>query len=114
MTERRSELVKGTLDMLVLKSLECGPMHGWGLGIRIEQTSGGIFTIHQGALIPALQRLRRKGLISSEWRITENNRRARYYDLTASGRKQLAKQMADWETVISGMNNILNPRPQEA
>ncbi len=114
MADRKSELLKGTLDMLVLKSLECGPMHGWGLGIRIEQTSGDIFTIHQGALIPALQRLRRKGFISSEWRLTENNRRARYYELTTSGRKQLVKHVADWETVSHGVRNILNLRPQEA
>jgi transcriptional regulator len=113
MAESRSELLKGTLDLLVLKSLEYGSMHGWGLAIRIEQTSGGVFTIHQGALFPALQRLTRKGMINSDWRMTENNRRARYYTLTPAGRRQLVRKITEWERVVGGVSNVLHLRPQE-
>jgi len=112
-TERRSELLKGTLDMMVLKALEHEPIHGWGLAIRLEQTSGGILTIHHGALFPALQRLTRKGLIKSHWRTTENNRRARYYSITPAGRRLLAQKMAEWERVVAGVNSVLELRPQE-
>ncbi len=113
MSDERSELLKGTLDLMVLKSLEHEAMHGWGLAIRIEQLSGGAFIIHQGALFPALQRLRRKGWIASEWGLTGNNRRARYYRLTTTGRKQLQKKVAEWQRVVAGMNGILDPRIQE-
>jgi len=112
-TDKRSDLLKGTLDMLVLKALEHEPMHGWGLAIRIEQTSGGVFIIHQGALFPALQRLKRKGLITSEWLTTENNRRARYYQLTKQGRKQLVQKVAEWERVVEGVGRVLKLRSQE-
>ncbi|MFC1530095.1 PadR family transcriptional regulator [Gemmatimonadota bacterium] len=113
MSDDRSELLKGTLDLMVLKSLEHQAMHGWGLAIRIEQISNGVFIIHQGALFPALQRLKRKGWITSEWGQTENNRRARYYRLTSTGRKQLHKKVVEWERVVVGMNGILNPQIQE-
>jgi len=99
--------------MLVLKALEHESMHGWGLAIRIEQTSGGVFIIHQGALFPALQRLKRKGLITSEWLTTENNRRARYYQLTKQGRKQLVQKVAEWERVVEGVGRVLKLRSQE-
>ena len=113
MARPRSELLKGTLDLLVMKSLEHGPMHGWGLANRIEQTSGEVFTIHQGALFPALQRLQRRGLIASRWETTENNRRARYYTLTPTGRRQLARKIAELETVVDGVSNVLELRPRE-
>lgn len=113
MAEQRTELLKGTLDMMVLKALEHEQMHGWGLAIRIEQTSGGVFTIHHGALFPALQRMTRKGLIVSEWRTTENNRRARYYRITPAGRKLLAVKVAEWEKVVGGVNSVLELRTQE-
>jgi transcriptional regulator len=113
MAGKRPELLKGTLDLLVLKALELEPMHGWGLTIRIEQMSGGVFLIHQGALFPALQRLKRKGLIRSDWRLTENNRRANYYLLTTSGRRQLAEKIAEWELISGTMNEVLKLRPQE-
>ena len=113
MAENRSDLLKGTLDLLVLKSLELEPMHGWGLAIRIEQMSSGVFLIHQGALFPALQRLKSKGLIRSEWRRTENNRRARYYLLTAAGRRHLTEKITEWERISGAMNEILKLSPQE-
>ena len=113
MTDNRSDLLKGTLDLLVLKALELETMHGWGLAIRIEQMSQGVFLIHQGALFPALQRLKRKGLIRSEWGTTENNRRARYYLLTAAGRRHLKEKVAEWERIAGAMNNILGLQPQE-
>jgi len=112
-TENRPDLLKGTLDLLVLKALELESMHGWGLTTRIEQLSGGVFLIHQGALFPALQRLKRKGLIRSEWRTTENNRRANYYRLTASGSERLAEKVSEWERISGAMNGILKLRPQE-
>ena len=113
MAGKRPELLKGTLDLLVLKALELEPMHGWGLTIRIEQMSDGVFLIHQGALFPALQRLKRRGLIRSEWRLTENNRRANYYLLTAAGRRHLAEKIAEWELISGTMNEVLRLRPQE-
>ena len=109
MTENRSDLLKGTLDLLVLKALELETMHGWGLAIRIEQMSQDVFLIHQGALFPALQRLKRKGLIRSEWGTTENNRRARYYELTPAGRTQLDREMKSWERTSEAVNRILDP-----
>ena len=87
MTESRSELLRGTLDMLVLKTLALEPMHGWGVSERIRQISQDVFQVNQGSLYPALQRLKRKGWIRSRWRVTESNRRARYYTLTAAGRR---------------------------
>jgi len=113
MAAERIDLMKGTLDLLVLKALDLEPMHGWGMAIRIEQFSKGVFLIHQGALFPALQRLQRKGLIKSEWRTTENNRRARYYQLTNSGRRQLVEKIREWERVAGTMNGILKLRPQQ-
>jgi len=110
---KRPELLKGTLDLLVLKALDLEPMHGWGLTIRIEQMSGGVFLIHQGALFPALQRLKRKGLIRSEWRTTENNRKANYYLLTTAGRRHLAEKIAEWELISGTMNEVLKLQPQE-
>jgi PadR family transcriptional regulator PadR len=87
--DESEDLLKGTLDMLILKSVELAPMHGWGIGERIAQLSRGVFAVQTGTLYPALQRLLRQGLISAEWRTSDNARRARYYQLTASGRKHL-------------------------
>jgi PadR family transcriptional regulator len=91
-----SELLQGTLDLLVLKALSLAPLHGWGIGHRIGQLSQGAFQVRQGSLYPALQRMLRSGWIRSEWRVTENNRRARYYLLTRAGRKQLEAAAAAW------------------
>ena len=107
MTESRSELLKGTLDMLVLKTLAMEPMHGWGVSERIRQISADVFQVNQGSLYPALQRLKRKGWIRSQWRVTENNRRARYYTLTAAGRRQLDAERHEWERSVSAVNRIL-------
>jgi transcriptional regulator len=103
-----AELLQGTLEMLVLKTLRLEPMHGWGIGQRLEQISRGEFQVNQGSLYPALQRMKRKGWIRSEWRVTENNRRARYYILTAAGRRQLAAERREWERAVRAVNWILD------
>ena len=111
MTDQRThhdgELLQGTLELLVLQALTLEPMHGWGLAQRIEQMSRDVFRINQGSLYPALQRMKRKGWIDSEWRVTENNRRARYYLLTPAGERQLARERAQWERVSRGVNWVL-------
>ncbi len=112
MTDARSELLQGTLELLVLKTLWLEPMHGWGIAQRIEAMSRDVFRVNQGSLYPALQRMLRKGLIRSEWRVTENKRRARYYLLTAGGRKQLEAERADWERSSAAVNRILRQGTQ--
>ena len=101
-------LLQGTLELLVLKTLSLEPMHGWGIAQRIEQMSSDVFQVSQGSLYPALQRLKRKGLIRSEWRATENNRRARYYLLTAAGARQLQRERAGWERAVFAMMRVLD------
>ena len=101
------ELVQGTLELLVLKALSLEPMHGWGIGNRIGQMSRGVFTVAQGSLYPALQRMLNKGWIRSEWRPSENNRRARYYLLTRAGERQLRDETAEWERTTRAMTAIL-------
>jgi PadR family transcriptional regulator PadR len=108
-----SELLQGTLELLVLKALSLAPLHGWGIGHRIGQLSRDAFVVQQGSLYPALQRMLRKGWIRSEWRTTENNRRARYYLLTHPGRKQLETETAAWERASRAVNGILRVRPAE-
>ncbi len=107
MATERTDFPQGTLEMLVLRTLALEPMHGWGLAQRIETMSGGVFEIQQGTLYPALQRLKRKGWVRSEWRQTENNRRARYYSITGSGRKQLERERAQWARTTAAVNGIL-------
>ena len=107
MAESRSELLQGTLEMLVLKTLSLEPMHGWGLSLRLRQISGEVFDVNQGSLYPALQRMVRRGWVRSEWRASENNRRARYYALTREGERQLAAQVADWERSSRAVNRVL-------
>lgn len=104
------DLLPGTLELLVLKALSLEPLHGWGIGQRIDQLSRDVFTVHQGSLYPALQRLLRKGWIRSEWRTTANNRRARYYALTAKGERELATEAAAWQRTADAMNSILRMR----
>lgn len=103
-----SELLQGTLELLVLKTLTLEPMHGWGIAQRIQQLSRAVFQVNQGSLYPALQRMLRKGWIKSEWRASENNRRARYYTLTAEGRRQIAKERESWDRASMAVNWILN------
>ena len=101
------ELVQGTLEMLILKTLALEPMHGYGVAIRIEQISGGVFRVNAGSLLPALSRMERAGHVKSEWRATENNRRAKYYLLTAKGRKALADETEEWERRTAAIARIL-------
>lgn len=107
MSATRAEILQGTLEMLVLKTLSLEPMHGWGLSMRLRQISGEVFEVQQGSLYPALQRMLRRGWIASEWRATENNRRARYYDLTRAGRRQLEAQMAEWTHTSRAVDRVL-------
>ncbi|HKJ03469.1 MAG TPA: PadR family transcriptional regulator [Longimicrobiales bacterium] len=107
MTEERSELLQGTLDLLVLRILSLEPMHGWGIGERIQLFSGEVFQVNQGSLYPALQRMRRKGWIRAEWRRTENNRRARYYALTPAGGERLAEALTEWRRTSGAVERIL-------
>jgi PadR family transcriptional regulator PadR len=107
MGKERGDLVQGTLDMLVLKALQLQPMHGWGITERIEQWSENVLQLGQGTLYPALYRLERQGLIASEWRTTENNRRARYYSLTRTGRRHFNEELAQWRRMSRAVNLVL-------
>jgi len=105
--EKNTTLVQGTLDMLILKTVALESMHAHGIGLRIEQISQGVFQVNPGSLFPALKRLERAGWVDSEWRATENGRRAKYYILTASGRKQLKSERRDWKTQSLAIARIL-------
>lgn len=102
-----SGLVQGTLHMLILKTLALEPLHGYGIGVRLEQISRGAFQVNAGSLFPALRRLERDGLIKGDWSVTENNRRAKYYSLTPSGRTQLKRETRDWEAQTTAIARIL-------
>ena len=106
MTDKLSDLVQGTLDMLILKTLALEPMHGYGVAVRIEQISRGA-RVNAGSLFVGFQRLQRAGLIRSEWRATENNRRAKYYSLTEQGRKKLNSETREWEKQVAAIARIL-------
>lgn len=101
------DLVQGTLEMLILKTLMLEPMHGYGVALRIQQVSSGVFRINPGSLLPALSRMERAGHVKSEWRATENNRRAKYYMLTARGRKALATETEQWDRQAAAIRRIL-------
>jgi transcriptional regulator len=105
--ESSRRLLQGTLDMLVLKSLQLGAMHGWGITERIESGSHNVLGLNQGSLYPALYRLEKQGFVLSEWRPTENNRRARYYALTPAGRRQLLVERDEWERLSGAVNKVL-------
>jgi PadR family transcriptional regulator, regulatory protein PadR len=107
MTENPTTLVQGTLDMLILKTLTLEPLHGFGIAQRIEQISRGVFCVNAGSLFPAFRRLERSGLIDSEWRQTENSRRAKYYILTDEGRKKLNAETKEWGRQIAAIARIL-------
>ena len=107
MPDKSSDLVQGTLDMLILKTLALEPIHGWGVAVRIEQISRGVFRVNAGSLLVAFQRLQRAGLIRSEWKATENNRRAKYYSLTDQGRKKLSSETREWERQVAAIARIL-------
>lgn len=101
------DLLQGTLDLLILKTLALEANHGWGIGQRIQQVSQDVLQVGQGSLYPALHRLERKGLISSDWRATENNRQAKYYELTRAGRRQLERELADWRRLSGAIALVL-------
>ena len=107
MADKVGDVVQGTLDMLVLKTLALEPLHGYGISLRIEQMSKGVFRVNAGSLFVALQRLQRAGLIKGEWKATENNRRARYYALTEQGRKQLQEETKEWGRQVAAIARIL-------
>jgi transcriptional regulator len=107
MASEKGDVLQGTLDMLVLKALQLEPMHGWGITERIEQWSESVLQLGQRSLAPALYRLERQGLIRSDWRVTENNRRARYYALTASGRRHLNEELLQWRRMSRAINLVL-------
>lgn len=104
---QESDPLRGSIDLLVLKALTLEPTHGWGIGLRIQEISHGGFDVNQGSLYPALQRLEHRGWVESEWRSTENNRRARYYSLTRAGRKALGEEVEKWNRFSATMNLIL-------
>jgi PadR family transcriptional regulator, regulatory protein PadR len=107
MTDKSSDLVQGTLDMLILKTLALEPMHGYGIAVRLEQMSKGVFHLNAGSLFVAFQRLQREGLIRSEWKATENSRRAKYYALTDQGRKRLDTETREWGRQVAAIARIL-------
>jgi PadR family transcriptional regulator, regulatory protein PadR len=110
-SDNRGEMIYGALDMLILKALQLEPMHGWGITERIHQWSDNVLQVNQGSLYPALYRLKRAGWISSAWQTTANNRRARYYTLTAAGRKQLAAEQRGWERVSRAIDVVMQMSP---
>jgi transcriptional regulator len=108
MADERTELLQGTLEMLVLRTLALEPMHGWGIAHRIQWMSKDVFLVPQGSLYPALVRMKRRGWVKTEWRVTENNRRARYYELTAAGRRQLEVERVSWQRASTAVNSIMS------
>src|SRR5215472_3235709 len=107
MPDHPTDLIQGTLEMLVLKTLALEPMHGYGIALRIKQISDGAFRVNPGSLLPALSRMERAGHIKGEWRASENNRRAKYYAITAKGRKALESETENWGRQIAAINRIL-------
>jgi PadR family transcriptional regulator, regulatory protein PadR len=110
----RAELLPGTLDLLILKAVSLGRLHGYGVLLRIEQITGGALRIQQGALYPALYRLEHRGLVETEWGLSENNRRAKYYRLSERGRSRLGSEVSAWERLVEAMRLALEARPEGA
>jgi PadR family transcriptional regulator PadR len=113
MVTTQTQLLPGTLDLLILKAVSLGPLHGYGVLLRIEQISGQVLLIEQGALYPALFRLVRQGLLKASWGISENNRRAKFYELTAAGRKRLREEAEGWNRLAIAMASVLAAQPEE-
>jgi PadR family transcriptional regulator, regulatory protein PadR len=107
MSDSNTDVIQGTLDMLILKTLSLEPMHGFGIARRVEQVSRGVFKVNPGSLLTALQRLERAGWLKAEWRQTENSRRAKFYTLTSAGKKQLEIEAADWTRRVSAIARLL-------
>jgi len=114
MGEPKSELLQGTLHLLILKALERGPLHGYAIVRRIEDTSDALLSIEEGSLYPALHRMERRGWIESEWGASEANRRAKYYELTQSGRRQLRDELVAWERSRTAIESVLRAQPRSA
>jgi PadR family transcriptional regulator, regulatory protein PadR len=110
----QAELLPGTLDLLILKAVSLGSLHGYGILLRIEQTSRGALLIEQGALYPALFRLVRQGLLKASWGASDNNRRAKYYELTTAGGKRLREEQDGWNRLVTAMGSVLGAEPEEA
>ncbi|HEY3624715.1 MAG TPA: PadR family transcriptional regulator [Terracidiphilus sp.] len=108
MTKQRNDTLQGTLALLVLKTLSQGPMHGWGITLQIQEISGEVLRVEEGSLYPALHRMEQEGWIAAEWGLSENNRRARFYRLTAAGRKQLTTEEQNWKQLTEAVARVLN------
>ena len=104
----QTDALRGSLDLLILKTLSLAPMHGWGISQRVQQISRGVLEVNQGSLYPALQRLEKAGLVTSDWDTTDNNRRARYYRLTATGHRALGDELENWRRFAAGLEAVLN------
>lgn len=111
--QNQIELVQGTLDMLILQTLQWGPQHGYGIGNAIRANSGEVLRVETGSLYPALHRLERQGWVKSEWKLTETGQRAKYYRVTPAGKRQLASERSRWKQVVSAIAGVLNPEPNE-
>ncbi len=111
--DKSADLLPGTLDMLILKAVSLGPLHGYGVLVRIQQITNGALQIPQGSLYPALYRLEHQGKISSQWGQSENNRKAKFYQLTAAGRKNLRKESESWNRLVSAVASVLGAQPEE-
>lgn len=107
MPKPKSDLLQGTLDLLILKTLDLEPMHGWGISQRIQQVSESVLQVNQGSLYPALHRLEEQGWIASSWKTSENNRQAKYYELTRRGRKQLVEEKDNWLRLSAAVGRIV-------
>ena len=114
MTESRALVLLGTHELLVLKLLELGPMHGWGMAEQLESMTDGVFCVNQGSLYPALQRLKRQGLVKARWQVTASGRRARYYELTTKGATRLADPQTQWSRTSGSVNRVLAARKADA
>ena len=116
MSRRRekTELLQGTLDMLVLRTLRTGPLHGYAIANRIQQLSDGCLQVEEGSLYPALHRMQRRGWIEAQWGVSESNRKAKYYRLTAAGRRQLVAKTSSWQSLVSAIAGVLGTRSAEA
>lgn len=104
---QQTDALRGSLDLLILKTLSLSPMHGWGISQRVQQVSKGVLEVNQGSLYPALQRLEKGGLVTSDWDTSDNNRRARYYKLTATGRRALGVELENWRRFAAGLEAVL-------
>lgn len=108
MGRAKNDILQGTLALLVLKTLQAGPIHGWGITLHIQKISGDVLRVEEGSLYPALHRMEQEGWIAAEWGVSENNRRARYYRLTAAGRRQLAQEEANWQSLTAAVARVLS------